>query len=179
MDIKRFWHSIRLYMMFNAKKRGDYVRQHNLFHHCGEYVRLPQMLLPLHSDLISIHDNVELASGAKLVVHDAIHKVLNAKFSTKGGIAFHENVGCIEIMENVFIGMNTVIIGNVRIGPDAVVGACSLINKDVPKGTVYAGIPAKQIGLFDDLTEKRKVIGTVLSKGERWKDFEQSHPSDI
>lgn len=155
MDIKRFWHSIRLYSMFNSRKRGDYVREHHLFAHCGQNVRLPQMLLPLHSEKITIHDNVEIASGVKFVVHDAIHGVLNAKYQTN---EFKESIGPIEIGSNVFIGANTLILGNVKIGSDVVVGACSLINKDLPDGGVYGGIPAKRLGDFETLAEKRRLL---------------------
>lgn len=55
----------------------------------------------------------------------------------------------------MFIGANTVICGNVKIGPNAVIGAGSVVLKDVPAGTVYAGVPAKQIGTFEELMQKR------------------------
>ena len=126
MNIKRVWHSLRLYTMFNSKKRGDYVRKHHLFKYCGENVRLPQMLLPLYSECISIHNNVEIASGVKLVTHDAIHGVLN---NMEDGTIYHENIGCIEICDNVFIGANSVVLGNVKIGSNVVIGAMSLVNR--------------------------------------------------
>ena len=58
-------------------------------------------------------------------------------------------------MDNVFIGSKSTIMYNVRIGPNAIVAAGSLVTKDVPEGTVVAGIPAKVIGSFDDLYKKR------------------------
>lgn len=155
MDIKRLWHSIRLMTIFNSKKRGDYVRRKNLFAQCGENVRLPNMLLPLYPNLISVGDNVEIASGVRFVTHDAIHGVLNAKFNTT---SFQEYVGKITIGNNVFVGGNTLILGGCKIGSDVVIGACSLVNRNVPQGTVWAGVPIRQIGTFNQLVEKRKNI---------------------
>ena len=64
---------------------------------------------------------------------------------------------CIEICDNVFIGVNCTVLGNVRIGPNVIVSANSLVNKDLEPGGIYGGVPAKRIGDFDDFWEKRKV----------------------
>lgn len=153
MNLKRAWHSFRLYSMFNSVKRGDYIRKHHLFGACGESVRLPQMLLPLHSEMIYIGNNVEIASGVRFAVHDAIHSVLNEKYDTN---RFQEHTGKIEIGNNVFIGANSVILGGVTIGSNVVVGACSLVCKSIPDESVFAGVPAKCISDFNTLVRKRE-----------------------
>lgn len=43
------------------------------------------------------------------------------------------------------IGANTVIMPGVTVGEGAVVGACSFVNKNIPAGEVWAGVPAKKI----------------------------------
>lgn len=158
MDLKRAWHSLRLYTMFNSKKRGDYVRRHNLFKYCGENVRLPQMLLPLYSDLITVHDNVEIASGVRLITHDAIHGVWNHMPNAK--IQYPEHKGEIEIGDNVFIGANALLIGPVSIGSNCVIAAGAVVNHNIPEGCVAAGVPACVIGRLDELMEKRKPVNT-------------------
>ena len=52
-------------------------------------------------------------------------------------------------MDNVFIGCNTTILPNVKIGPNVIIGAGSVIVNDVAPNTVVAGNPARVIGTFD------------------------------
>ena len=83
MKNKRMWQTFRYATLLTSTKRAEYARKHHIFQHVGEHVRLPIMLIPLHSNLISFHNNVEVASGVRFVTHDAIHGVLNKKF---GGV---------------------------------------------------------------------------------------------
>ena len=75
---------------------------------------------------------------------------------SRGG-EVQENIGCIEIRDNVFIGSGTIILGNVRIGPNAIVAAGSLVNKDVPPNTVVGGVPVTVIGDFNNFVKRREV----------------------
>lgn len=172
MNIKRMMLSIRYMFHFDQMKRADFARKHRIFHYVGENVRLPMSLVPYRSDLISFHNNIEIASGVKFITHDAIHGVLNFKYhGEKENNEFPEQLGCIEIMDNVFVGSGTTILGNVRIGPNVIIGANSLVNCDVPEGTIYAGSPAKQIGTFEALVEKRKKIQIYNNSDEIWTAF--------
>ena len=51
----------------------------------------------------------------------------------------------VSIGEGSYIGINAVIVGNVRIGRHCVVGANSVVTKDVPDYGVAVGSPAKVI----------------------------------
>lgn len=53
--------------------------------------------------------------------------------------------GKISIGDNVWIGMNSVILQGVTIGEGAVVGACSVVKDDVEPWTVVIGNPARRI----------------------------------
>ena len=49
------------------------------------------------------------------------------------------------IGNNVTIYANSVVVGNIRIGDNCIIGANSFVNVDVPDNSVYAGAPAKFI----------------------------------
>lgn len=55
-------------------------------------------------------------------------------------------VGPIEIGMDAFIGARAFILPGVMVGEGAVVGACSVVSRDVPDWTIVAGNPAKPIG---------------------------------
>jgi len=52
----------------------------------------------------------------------------------------------VEIGDNVWIGTEAMILKGVRIGKDAVIGARSVVVRDVPPGAIVAGNPSKAIG---------------------------------
>jgi acetyltransferase-like isoleucine patch superfamily enzyme len=51
-----------------------------------------------------------------------------------------------KISDNVLIGAAATVLGNIRIGKNAMVAAGSLVLKPVPRNTMVAGSPAKEIG---------------------------------
>jgi serine acetyltransferase len=54
------------------------------------------------------------------------------------------------IGNNVWIGSAAHLLGNVKVGDNAVIGAMTLVIKDVPPNTVVAGIPARAISSTTD-----------------------------
>lgn len=63
----------------------------------------------------------------------------------------------IEVYDNVFIGADSIILPGVKIGPNSVVGAGSVVTKDVMPGSIVGGSPAKKIGEYESLLEKRRL----------------------
>ncbi|NUJ98146.1 CatB-related O-acetyltransferase [Candidatus Gracilibacteria bacterium] len=71
--------------------------------------------------------------------------------------------GDIIIGNDVWIGMNCIILPGIKIGNGAVIGAGTIVTKDVPDYAIYAGNPGKVIKYrFDENT-----INNLL-KLERW-----------
>jgi acetyltransferase-like isoleucine patch superfamily enzyme len=63
------------------------------------------------------------------------------------GITTHDDQ--VTIGDETWIGINTVIIGNVKVGKHCVIGANSVVNKDIPDYCVAVGNPSKIIKTFD------------------------------
>jgi maltose O-acetyltransferase len=97
--------------------------------------------------LISIGDNCSLAAGVSLHAHDDTP----VKFT--GGYA---KIGKIDIKENCFISRSCIILPGVTIGPNVLVAAGSVVNKDIPPNSCVAGVPARFYAKFDDFIENTK-----------------------
>lgn len=87
---------------------------------------------------ISIGDNVLIGPGVKIVTAD--HPLEAEKRRDW-------EVFCapIRIEEDVWIGAGAVILSGVTIGARSVIGAGSIVTKDVPSDTIVAGNPARVI----------------------------------
>ena len=152
MNLSRMILSLRLCTIMGARKRAAYLKKKKVFRSMGKNVSIESRKIPLYPNLIQFHNNIVVASNVSFITHDAIHSMMN-RMSTGG--RFLENVGCIEIMDNVFIGAESKIMSGVRIGPNAIIGAGSVVTKDIPPNSVAVGVPAKVIGTFDELYQKR------------------------
>ena len=156
MKAKRLLGTIRMMMCMGSKKRGALARKHHFFGMVGENVRILPRTLPVYSELIFIHNNVSIGRNADFVTHDAIDFTLNKlPEDQRMDYKFKERIGCIEIMDNVMIGSNSVILYDTRIGPNVIIASGSVVTKDCEPNSVYAGIPARKIGTFDDFMKRR------------------------
>lgn len=62
--------------------------------------------------------------------------------------------GAIHIGDNCNISWDVTIMPGVRIGNNVVVAAGAIVTKDIPDGTVWGGIPARQIETIEDYAHK-------------------------
>ena len=150
---KRYWYTLRLYLIRSPMKRAQYMKKHGVFHSVGDRVMITSRKIPLYARLISIGNNVWMASGVEFITHDVTHYMLNGM---KDGHSYTERIGCIDVGNNVFIGADVKILYDVKIGDNVIVAAGALVNKDVPSNSVVAGIPARVIMSFDEYLAKRR-----------------------
>lgn len=84
---------------------------------------------------INIAKNIMIASGVKII--SANHDFKNRNKHTKSD--------CINIEENVWLGTNVIVLPGITIGRNSIIGAGSVVTKDIPKNVVAAGNPAAVI----------------------------------
>jgi len=108
--------------------------------------------------LIEIGNKVTVTSGVKILTHDGAAWL----FKEKKGRRFLYKITVIK--NNVFIGVNSIIMPGVVIEDNVIVAAGSVVTKSVPSGSIIGGNPAKIIGDFD--TYKKRVIENYISEDD-------------
>ncbi|WP_029903693.1 acyltransferase [Prevotella sp. 10(H)] len=93
---------------------------------------------------IEIGNNVRIGGGT--VIYDTdFHSLDYKERISLPEIKDNVMTAPVLIKQNAFIGANSTILKGVTIGEGSVVGACSVVTKDVPDNEVWGGNPAKFI----------------------------------
>lgn len=96
---------------------------------------------------VCVHTEVTIGNqvmlGANAFITDTDFHPINPANRRYSGEGIQSKKVVIE--DNVFIGMNTLVLKGVTIGKNSVIGANSLVAKDVPANQIWAGNPAKFI----------------------------------
>ncbi len=90
---------------------------------------------------IEIGSDSLIASGCKFIDHD--HEMSVGEGPMRG-LSCPE--AAIVLEEDVWLGVNVVVLKGVTIGRGAVVGAGAVVTKPIPPYEIWAGIPARKIG---------------------------------
>lgn len=99
--------------------------------------------------MISIGNKVKITRGVVILTHGFDWSVLRECYKRPFGSA-----GRVDIGDNVFIGINSIILKGVTVGDNVIIAAGSIVTRDVPSDSVIAGNPAKLICSIEDLKEK-------------------------
>jgi acetyltransferase-like isoleucine patch superfamily enzyme len=100
--------------------------------------------------LITLGDNVHITNNVKFVNHDG------------AALIFRKYVPDLQIIKpitvgnDVYIGIDSIILPGVNIGNKCIIAAGSVVTKDVPDNSVVGGVPAKYIKSADEYFEKAK-----------------------
>src|SRR6056300_442330 len=89
---------------------------------------------------VEVGDNTEIGENLYVITIDHIWKNPNLPVSKQGMETKQVKIG-----KGVYIGSNVTILSGVTISDNVVIGACSLVNKDLKPGFLYCGVPAKPI----------------------------------
>ncbi|MER2041340.1 acyltransferase [Desemzia incerta] len=124
---------LKSYLMFYYKNKGLQIGENSAI--------IGKPNLGSEPYLVSIGKNVTISANVSFITHDGGTRVFRKEEKFKKVIKY----GRIIIKDNCFVGLGSVIMPGVTIGPNSVVAAGSIVTKDIPPGTVYGGNPAKFI----------------------------------
>lgn len=113
---------------FDAKGQGSFVMGHHSV--VNQNCRLD------NRGTIIIGNNVSISADVTILTAD--HNLQSSTFESR----------CRQVAINdyVFIGTRALLLPGITIGTGAVIGAGSVVTKDVPPYTIVAGCPAREVG---------------------------------
>lgn len=95
-----------------------------------------------HADLMTIEDNAHITARCLLLCHQ---RDISSYYIGDDASKLRYITGKIHIKKGAMIGMNTMIMPGVTIGEGAIIGAYSLVTKDIPAWTIATGRPARVV----------------------------------
>lgn len=117
----------------------------------GENVRFYGMRPGMFSTepwLISIGNNVYITNGCQFITHDGGTLIL------RKDIPDLELTAPITVGDDVYIGLNTLILPGAKIGNRVIIGAGSVVSGHIPDDSVAAGVPARVIKSLEDYKQR-------------------------
>ena len=100
--------------------------------------------------LITIKDHVLVSGNVTFLTHDGSTWVFRELPKYHNVVKY----GAITVGNNCFIGNGATILPGVTVGDNSIVGAGSVVTKDIPSGSVAAGVPARVICTTEEYAEK-------------------------
>ncbi|QJD30657.1 acyltransferase [Methylococcus geothermalis] len=96
----------------------------------------------IYPENIFVGRNVRITAGVRILTH-----YFDTRFQPTPERPFRFYQGKVHIGDNVFIGVNTVIVKPVKIGEGSVIGANSVVTRDIPANAIAVGSPARVVGM--------------------------------
>lgn len=122
--------------MGSREEKINYLRKKGV--KIGQDCEIRTMLFSTEPYLIEIGNKVRIASGTQFITHDGSIRSFHDEL--KGGI-----FGKIKVGNNVFIGINCIILLNTTIGDNCIIGAGSVVRGQFPENSIIIGNPAKVV----------------------------------
>jgi len=129
---------IQQFMLLHASvdRRINYLRRQGV--KIGQKCIINTLSFSTEPFLIELGDEVLISDGTKFITHDGSVRCLGDEF--EGGL-----FGRIKIGNNVFIGIDCIILLNSTIGNNCIIGAGSVVRGHFPDNSVIVGNPAQVV----------------------------------
>lgn len=133
------------YYYTDARIRREYLKRLGIFMGQGTYANPGLCVVGSENgSCVRIGDHVSIAPNVTLICQECANNgteineipYVREKLTKSGTII---------VEDEVWIGANVTILSGVRIGKCAVIGAGSVVTKDVEAYSIYAGVPAVKI----------------------------------
>jgi acetyltransferase-like isoleucine patch superfamily enzyme len=132
--LKCSFHFLAMYIPNSHVKRFFYrIRGTKMGNHVD--IAPGVFLEDFYPELITIEDNVDLGPNIIIVTHDSSGKCISSQDITWTKAVVIEN--------NVYIGAGAIILPGIRIGHHSIIGAGSVVTRDIPPHSVAYGSPAR------------------------------------
>ena len=142
----------RIYFRFlSPGKKAIYLKK--ICYHVGENVNLYTDSIGTEPYLISIGDNVNVASGVKFITHDVSVFNILRYLKKEPGYVF-DKVAPIILKDNCMIGAYSILMPGSVVGKNSIIAAGSVVTKEIPDNEVWGGAPAHFIMNMDDYAAK-------------------------
>jgi acetyltransferase-like isoleucine patch superfamily enzyme len=135
VKVERYYYGKIYHLIYGGVKYAKYLGVS-----VGENCRIYTKDFGSEPFLITIGNHVTVTSGVTFITHDGSGWL----FSDERGRRYYYSP--IKIGNNVFIGVNTIIMPGVKIEDNVIVAAGSIITKSIPSNSIVGGVPAKIIG---------------------------------
>ena len=99
--------------------------------------------------------------GSNAIIGNNCHVGAN---SVIAGVLEPPSLNPVQIGDNCFIGASSVVLEGVSIGKNSIIGAMTLVNKDVPDNSLVIGIPGKIKQISNNDVRKKCLLNEELRK---------------
>lgn len=140
-----FGYKMKKYILNFGEIRDNCIIRNGIQYRYGQNIYLKDNVfinyncLFLDSEIILLDENVSLGPGVHIYT-------INHKKEDDGSLTSSKSP--VYLGKNVWIGGNSTILPGVSVGENSVVGAGSVVNKNVEPNSLYVGVPAKKIKSF-------------------------------
>lgn len=146
MEIKKFIKEIKAYFLYGSTRDSNsfirYLKRKGCNIGVGVVFYAPSSCVidVTNPKLVTLGNYVRITHGVVILTHDFSWSVVSGVYG-----ACIDSVAPVHIGNNVFLGMNSIVLKGVTIGDNVIIGAGSVVTKDCESNSVYAGNPAKKI----------------------------------
>lgn len=127
--------------------------------------------------LLEIGKNVYMAEGIRIMTHDASWLVMKGEDGVIRG-----NIGPVKIGNNVFLGIDSVVLCNTTICDNVIIGAGAIVSTSIHKPGVYAGNPARLVIPLEEMKgirESRQIKDAYVIAKQYYERYRTKPPKEL